>query len=173
MRSSSIALVMAFIVSAVGALTPATEARNTADMGTRAAQDDETFVLGEGRFEIEGRKPPKFTEFRYLYLEGATLRRVAGDFRRLSAVPPATTKGELYGRSKFRLKRAAFDGEKFSFETQAVGGVSFQFDGVAFNGATAADQFISPAFKGRLLKFLNGKKVAEAEVTFGHLEPEF
>jgi transposase InsO family protein len=34
-------------------------------------------------------------------------------------------------------------------------------------------QFTSPAFKGRLLKFLNGTKVAEAVVTFGHLEPEF
>ena len=167
MKLVSVALAVALLaVASAAGRAPA------ASSATRAAQDDETFALGEGRFEVEGRMPRGFTEFRYLYVEGAQLRR-GGDFRRLTAVPPARVKGELYGRRKFRLKKAAFDGERFSFETLAVAGVSFQFDGTVYNGATAADQFISPAFKGLLLKFLNGKKVAEAQVTFGHLEPEF
>ena len=167
-----VVLFIAFLAAASVSHAPAAAAPHAAPPEVRLAQDDETFILGEGRFEIEGRAPRGFNEFRYLYLEGAQLRR-GSDPRRLTPVTPASVKGELYGRRKFRIRKAAFDGEQLSFETQAVGGVSFQFSGTVYNGATAADQIISPAFKGRLLKFMNGKKVAEAQVTFGHLEPEF
>lgn len=172
MRRLSLTLVAAFIVLAFAQALAGTDPRAAAP-ASAAAQDEETFMLGEGRFKIEGRKPPEFASVGYLYLEGAQLRR-GGDFRRLAAVPPAAVRGELYGRRlKYKIRRAAFDGEKFSFETQPVGGISFEFSGTVFNGATAADQFISPAFKGRLAKLQNGRKVAEAEVTLGHLEPEF
>ena len=140
-------------------------------VGARAAQDDNLFNLGEGRFEIEGRAPRGFTEFRYLYVEGAQLRRGPGG--QVTAAPPASVKGELYGRRKFRLKRAGFEGSRFTFETAAVGGVSFQFDGTVSGALPDADQPLVPTFKGRLTKFMNGKKVNEAQVTFGYLEPEF
>ena len=136
----------------------------------RAAQDDNVFSLGDGRFEIEGGAPRGFTEFRYLYVEGAQLRRGPGG--RVTA-SPAGVKGELYGRRKFRLKAARFEGDRFTFETAAVGGVHFQFDGTVSPALPGPDQPLLPAFKGRLLKFVNGKKVGEARVTFGYLEPEF
>ena len=138
----------------------------------RAAQDDNLFSLGEGRFEISGRAPRGFAEFRYLYLEGTLLRRGAGG--RVTAESPASVKGELYrGRRKFRIKRAGFEGERFTFETAVNGGVSFQFDGAVSGMYAEADQPLIPVFKGRLVKLVNGKKAAEAQVTFGYLEPEF
>lgn len=157
MQRVSVVFIIAVLATTVGA-------------GAIVAQDDDTFALGEGRFEIEGRAPRGLAEFRSLYLEGAQLRR--GEGRSLTAVPPASVKGEVQARRKFRLKRAAFDGDRFSFETVAVGGVSFQFEGTVYNYRTDADQPISPVFKGRLTKLMNGKKVAEGQVTLGHLEPE-
>ena len=56
---------------------------------------------------------------------------------------------------------------------EAVGGVSYRFEGAVSNYRTEADQHISPVFKGRLTRLLNGKAAAEAEVTLGHVEPEY
>lgn len=140
-------------------------------VAARAPQDDNLFRLGDGRFEISGNARRGFTEFRYLYVEGTLLRRGPGG--RVTAETPASVKGELYGRRKFRMKRVGFEGERFTFETAVNRGVSFQFDGTVSGFYAGADQPLIPVFKGRLLKFVNGKKVAEAQVTFGYLEPEF
>jgi hypothetical protein len=167
MSRLTFALVVAALAAAVGGWAHAA----SAPAGGVVAQDNDTFALGEGRFEIEGRTPRGLAEFRSLYLEGAQLRRGGG--RSLTAIPPASVKGEVQARRKFRLKRAAFDDDRFSFETVTVGGVSFQFEGTVYNYRPGADQPISPVFKGRLTKLMNGKKVAEGQVTLGHLEPEF
>ena len=136
-----------------------------------AAQDDNVFSFGDGRYEIEGRRPAGFNEFRYLYLEGGKFN--VGRDGRLSAASGAPLKGELYGRRKFRLKSVAFDGERLTFETAAVAGVSFRFEGTGSNPNYQPDLPYTLTFKGRLLKLVNGKKAAEAQVTFGYLEPEF
>ena len=167
MQRVSVALIIAALAAAVGGWAPTAGA----PAGDVVAQGDDTFALGEGRFEIEGRAPRGLAEFRSLYLEGAQLRRGGG--RSLTAIPPAAVKGEVQARRKFGLKRAAFKGDRFSFETVRVGGVSFQFEGMVYNYRTGADQPISPVFKGRLTKLMKGKKVAEGQVTLGHLEPEF
>jgi hypothetical protein len=135
------------------------------------AQDQDTFKLGEGRFEINGRKPAGFPEIRYLYLEGPVLKAANG--RRLLPQPPAAIKGELYGKQKFRIKNTAFQGEFLDFETVAVRGTSFKFSGKVNNSVPDENRVIQPQFTGTLTKFVNGKKAAEAKVTFGYLEPEF
>lgn len=140
-------------------------------LAARAGQGDNVFSFGEGRYEIEGRRPPGFGEFRYLFLEGGRFR--VGRDGRLSPASDAPVKGELYGRSKFRMKSVGFDGGRLTFETVAVKGVSFQFDGTASNMYSDPDLPVTLSFKGRLLKLVNGKKAAEAQVTFGYLEPEF
>ena len=168
MHRVTITFIIAALATAVGGWALAASAPAGAVV---VVQDDDTFALGDGRFEIEGRAPRGLAEFRSLYLEGAQLRR--GEGRSLTAVPPASVKGEVQARRIFRLKKAAFDGDRFSFETVAVGGVSFQFEGTVSNYRTGADQPISPVFKGRLTKLMSGKKVAEGQVTLGHLEPEF
>lgn len=135
--------------------------------GPVAAQDD-TFSLGDGWYEITGKKPAGFTEFRYLYLEGPILKAAKG--RRLLP-QPGKLLGELYGKQKFKLRNAAFEGESLSFETTAVKGVSFKFEGKVSNFYPDDRNIISPQFKGTLSKWMNGKKTASAPVTFVWLEP--
>jgi hypothetical protein len=135
-----------------------------------SAQDQDTFQLGDGRFEIKGRKPAGFTEFRYMYLDGATLKAAKG--QRLLPQPPGTVKGEFYGKQKFRIHRGVFEGETITVETVAVKGVSFRFQGRVSNGLCDDRHIIEPQFKGILTRLVNGKKTTEAQVTFQWLEPE-
>jgi hypothetical protein len=132
------------------------------------AQDYDTFLLGDGRFEISGKKPAGFNEFRYLYLEGPLLKAAKGG--RLLPQPGRVT-GELYGRQKFKIKTAAFEGEQLRFETVSVKGASFRFDGRVSNLYPDDRRIISPQFKGTLTKWVNGNKTASAAVTFAWLEP--
>ena len=172
MNRVSIRALVALVACVVSAQAMPTGTPPLAPDESRLAQSDGTFSLGDGRFEINGRAPKGFTDFRYLYLEGAVLK--AGPGRQgLRVESPVSLKGELYGRRKFKMKEAAITGDQLSFATQAVGGVSFQFSGTVSNAATEEGQPISPQFKGRLSKIVGGKKVAEAQVTFGWLEPEF
>jgi hypothetical protein len=89
------------------------------------------------------------------------------------AVKPTSLKGELQGkgRLRFRLKQAAMESDAITFESVAIRGISFQFRGTVFNAATAKDEPASVGIKGRLSKFMNGTKVAEALVTFSYAEP--
>lgn len=134
--------------------------------------DNGPFSFGQGRFFIDGKAPRGFTEFEYLYLEGGSFK-LSPDKKRMVADSHATLTGELYkGRRTFKLKRAAMEGDALTFESQAVNGVSFQFSGVVFNEAAEGDNDFVIGIKGRLSKLMNGKKVAEALVTFSYLEPE-
>jgi hypothetical protein len=92
----------------------------------RRQSDDGAFSFGEGRFFIDGKVPRGFTEFEYLYLEGGSFK-LAPDKKRMIADSPTSLKGELYkGRSTFKLKRAAMEGDALTFETQAINGLTFQ-----------------------------------------------
>jgi hypothetical protein len=139
--------------------------------GEKLVLQDDTFLLGDGRFEIRGRRPTGLTEFRYLYLEGAVLKASAG--RRLLPQPPGRVRGELQARQKFKLRNSRFEGEHLTVETVAVRGVSYKFEGKVSNYSSDDSGVIQPQFKGTLTKLLNGKKTAEAQVTFVWIEPEF
>ena len=132
---------------------------------------DDLFTLGDGRFEFIGRKPAGFRDFKHLYLEGAKLKASPG--RRLLPQPPGTVRGELQGAQKYKLRNARFEGERLTFETAAVRGVSYKFDGKVSNYSNDDTGVIQPQFKGTLTKLTNGKKSAESAVTFVWIEPEF
>jgi hypothetical protein len=141
--------------------------------GTQSQSDNNNFSFGEGRFFIDGKAPKGFPEIEYLYLEGGSFQ-IAPDKRRMITDSPASLTGELQGKGRrtFKLKKAAMESDAITFESQAVRGISFQFSGTVFNAATSSDEPASVGIKGRLSKFMNGKKVAEAQVTFSYLEPE-
>lgn len=141
--------------------------------GTQRQSDNSDFSFGEGRFFIDGKAPKGFPEIEYLYLEGGSFK-LAPDKKRMVADSPANLTGELQGKARrtFKLKKAAMESDAITFESQAIRGISFQFSGTVFNAATDNDEPASVGIKGRLSKFMNGKKVAEAQVTFSYLEPE-
>lgn len=137
----------------------------------KAAQSQSnTLSFGEGRFAIDGKVPKGFTEIEYLYLEGGSFKR-GPDGKRMIAGSAEHLKGELQGKGRrtLKLKKATMEGDALTFESQVVGGISFQFSGTISSGATE-DDFV--LIKGRLSKWLNGKKVAEAQVTFFWVEPD-
>src|SRR5947209_815036 len=134
--------------------------------------NDVTFSFGEGRYFIDGKAPRGFNEFEYLYLEGGSFK-LSPDKKRMVADSPAALKGELYkGRRKFKLRKATMEGDALTFESQAAAGLSFQFSRTVFNARPPSDADAKIGIKGRLSKWMNGKKVAEALVTFSYLEPE-
>jgi hypothetical protein len=140
--------------------------------GTQGQSDNSDFSFGIGSFTIDGKTPRDFREIEYLYLEGGSFK-LAPDKKRMIANKPAILKGELQGkgRLRFKLKKAAMEGDAITFESLPVRGISFQFSGTVFNTATAKDEPASVGIKGRLSKFMNGTKVAEALVTFSYVEP--
>ena len=140
--------------------------------GTQGQSDNSNYSFGDGRFIIEGKTPKGFPEIESLYLEGGSFN-LAPDKKRMITVKPASLQGELNGRRKptFKLKKAAMESDAITFESQTVRGISFQFSGTVFNAATAKDEPASVGIKGLLSRFVNGKKVAEAQVTFSYLEP--
>jgi hypothetical protein len=177
MREIKRAHVLVVIVSlafAVGTQVPGVvPIRRAIIEGTQSQSDNNNFSFGEGRFFIDGKAPKGFPEIEYLYLEGGSFQ-IAPDKRRMITDSPASLTGELQGKGRrtFKLKKAAMESDAITFESQAVRGISFQFSGTVFNAATSSDEPASVGIKGRLSKFMNGKKVAEAQVTFSYLEPE-
>jgi hypothetical protein len=124
----------------------------------------------DGSFIIDGKVPPAFSDFEYLYLEGGSFK-LAPDGKRMIADPSITLKGEVQGKRKriYKLKKATMESDSLTFESLAIGGISFQFSGRVFKGGPTDDDFVK--IEGHLLKYLNGKKVAEAQVTFVWVEP--
>jgi len=124
----------------------------------------------DGSFIIDGKVPPAFSDFEYLYLEGGPFK-LAPDGKRMIADPSIALKGEVQGKRKriYKLKKAMMESDSLTFDSQAIAGISFQFSGRVLKGGPTDDDFVK--IEGRLLKYLNGKKVAEAQVTLVWVEP--
>ncbi len=60
-------------------------------------------------------------------------------------------------------------GDKLSFVTEKIRGVSYTFEGEIFVKDNAEKQ---ESFKGRLRKYVKGKKVAELKSDFDYFEPQ-
>jgi len=173
LKSTHALMVMASLVFGVGTQVLAVGLNSGVIVaGTRGQSDNSHFRFGDGRFTIDGKTPRDFREIEALYLEGGSFK-LAPDKKRMIADKPASLKGELQGkgRLRFKLKQAAMESDKITFESVAVRGISFQFSGTVFNAATAKDDPASVGIKGLLSRFMNGKKVAEAKVTLSYLEP--
>jgi len=164
-------MVIASLVFAVSTQVPGVVLNGVIVEGTQGSSDG-NYSFGDGRFIIEGKTPKGFPEIESLYLEGGSFN-LAPDKKRMIAVKPTSLQGELNGRRKptFKLKKAAMESDAITFESQTVRGISFQFSGTVFNAASAKDEPASVGIKGRLSKFMNGTKVAEALVTFSYVEP--
>jgi len=126
--------------------------------------------FGDGRFFIDGKVPQAFTDFDFLYLEGGSFK-LAPDGKRMIADSPTNLKGEVQGKRRrtYKLKKAVMESDALTLESLAIGGVSFQLSGRVLKGGPTDDDFVK--IQGHVSKYLNGKKVAEADVTLVWLEP--
>jgi hypothetical protein len=117
----------------------------------------------EGLFELQGKAPKGLEGFKSIVL--TTL-----NFTSQGAVPVKPT-GNLRAGALYKMARITINGENLSFETVAVKGVSYQFTGTLSmeNAANPSDPSAS-FLKGQLSRSLNGKRVAEADVTLESVE---
>lgn len=170
-RSMYLRAVVVLLIITVGAYAFGAGTSKSVVEVVQTQTDNSTYSFGEGRFMIDGKVPGGFTEFKFLYLDGGSMK-LSPDRKRMISDSSASLKGELYGRLKFKIKKATMEGDALSFETQVVRGISFQFSGTVFNARQPDDPNAEFGIKGRLSKWVNGKQVAEAQVKFFYLEPE-
>ena len=110
-----------------------------------------------GSFWIDGEPPAAFTDFSAINL----------NMRRLRRLP--TTGLQLNNGTSFRFRTATVKQDNFTFNTVAVGGVSYSFAGKFLKGGDFAATWMgeeTPVLEGVLTKFKAGKKVAEAKLKF-------
>ncbi len=123
-------------------------------------QEKFTAVNAEGNYGLYGDAPPKGLEG----FGGIEIVRQKGRSRRPVLRASVMAQGRYYNSTRLNL-----NGRNLSFETVALRGVSYQFTGIYHevkitDGAT---MFL----KGHLIKRLNGRKVAEADVDL-QFEPD-
>ena len=106
-----------------------------------------------GTYTLMGTTPNGFKGFQYFDLTTMTYTRSGSS----KAIKPY---GFVQAGRKYKMTRIDILGESLSFETAMVGGVSYQFNGRAVHPPNDAD------ISGWLIKMVDGKKVAEAQVEF-------
>lgn len=109
------------------------------------------FVLSRGENDVH----KGFEDF-----EGFEL--VTTDYHADGTSVPVRPHGTVHARRAFSLARVRVEGDRLSFETSAVRGVSYSFEGVFLH----TDDPDAPVLRGRVVKFVNGAKVAEAQLEF-------
>jgi len=111
-----------------------------------------------GEFQISGQNPAGFSSFQRMYLEtrNANGKRVRPN-------------GSIdFGQIEYEMRNIVFDGRRWSFDTVLVNGVSFSFAGrfpkltLDEHGAIMGDDVL----QGHLIKFVRGRKTAEADLVF-------
>ena len=126
-----------------------------------AGQKRMIFDPNGGEFQISGDRPAGFEDFSRMNLETRTFkgRRVRPN-------------GEIeFGQASYAMRNIVFDGRRWNFETVPFGGTSFRFYGrfpklrLDEHGAIIGDNVL----QGHLIKFVHGKKAAEADLVFSFI----
>ncbi|MDQ3907106.1 MAG: hypothetical protein M3268_02055 [Acidobacteriota bacterium] len=123
-----------------------------------------TFDAGEGAYVFDGRPPKGFEELTALELPGVLLRLSADGAGVVSVSTDPQGWVDTRGGRQFKSKSATINGDEITFETEAVRGVSYQFTGRFYKKDVDKGQLLDATLKGRLVKFVNGRKVAEAQL---------
>ncbi len=111
----------------------------------------------DGSFWLHGQPPTDFSDFGGINLN-------AKRSRRLPQPGLETNNGKRY-----RFKTLAVKQERFTFTTVIVAGVSYSFSGRFLKGGVFSAGDLddeTPVLEGTLTKFRDGKKLAEAKLTF-------
>ncbi|MFN2595761.1 MAG: hypothetical protein ABR563_00975 [Pyrinomonadaceae bacterium] len=125
-----------------------------------------TFDAGEGAYVFDGKPPVGFAGLEALELPGVLLRLGANNSIVSVSTDPHAWVDTRSGRQvkQFKSKRVTLNGDEISFETEAVGGVSYQFTGRFYKDQVDKGQLLNATLKGQIVKLVNGKKVAAAQL---------
>ena len=122
----------------------------------------EKFTPDGGVFFVSGKPPKAFAN-----LGGIALQTI--DYKADGTTVQIKPRGAFgAGGRNYKMTNIVYDGKRFSFETVAIGAVSYKFSGEILDNLKY-DQEGEPkgdVLKGHLIKFVNGKKTAEADLKF-------
>src|ERR1043166_3975176 len=110
----------------------------------------------DGSFWIKGTAPDAFSDFGGINLNAKRDKRL----------PKAGL--ELHNGRAFRFKQLSVSQERFTFTTVALSNISYSFTGRFLKGGVYGAGNLddeTPVLEGTLIKYRNGKKVAEAKLT--------
>jgi len=111
----------------------------------------------DGSFWIKGTHPDGFLDFGGINLNAKRDKRLP---------KPGL---ELNNGRAFRFKQLSVSRERFTFTTVALSNISYSFSGKFLKGGVYGAGNLddeTPVLEGTLIKYRNGKKVAEAKLTF-------
>lgn len=122
------------------------------------------FDAGEGAYVFDGRAPRGFEGLGAFDLPGVLLK-LSDDGASIVSVSTAPHAAlDFVGGREIKSKRVEVKGDEITFETETVRGVSYQFTGRFYKKDVDRGQLLDATLKGRLVKFVNGQKVAEAQL---------
>ena len=113
----------------------------------------------DGEFFLIGDPPDGFSDLSGIYLNGRRLRRIPSQGLQLN-------NGNVFHYKSLVVRR-----NNFSFSTVTAGGTSFKFSGKFLRGGVFAEQELfdeKPVLEGTLVRYKDGKKVAEAKLKFSY-----
>jgi hypothetical protein len=125
----------------------------------------EDYYLFDGDFYIVNDRPEAFEDFEALFIETGDFFAATKNKDDFLAAEPT---GFIFTDRKYNFKTISLGNKKLSFETEAVDGISYKFNGsyiedeLTQEGDYAAHSLI----EGILTKLRNGKKIAEMKAKF-------
>jgi hypothetical protein len=111
----------------------------------------------DGSFWIKGDHPNGFSDFGGINLNAKRDKRLP---------PPGL---QVNTGRNFRFKQLSVSRERFTFTTVVLSNISYSFSGRFLKGGVYGAGNLddeTPVLEGTLVKYRNGKKVAEAKLTF-------
>ena len=117
----------------------------------------------DGAYFVQDKPPRGFPGF-----SNIALTTVTSTPNGVLEVPPA---GEVNAHGRFKIAHITINGDHISLETRTVAGVNYQFSGTLQLRNSDDDPNTLPKWLvGQLVKLVNGKKVAEAQVRLEYME---
>jgi hypothetical protein len=127
----------------------------------------DTFDATEGFYLFDGKPPAGFEGFEgFEFME--IVLKLSADKSHLMLAPDLHPKAQVdfKGGRTFKAPQVNFNEDQISFETQALRGVSYKFEGRFIKVLNGEHQFVDATLKGRITKLVNGQKAAEAQMSF-------
>lgn len=117
-----------------------------------------------GSYYFAREKPPKgFENFEFLEISARDYETESDEYVGGIPIPP---KGFVQTKKEYKFVRIGIGDKEISFETEKIGGVSYQFNGRFRSEDSYLSGEDSADLKGRLVKLKNGKKIAETKAEF-------
>jgi hypothetical protein len=134
----------------------------SAEVTTKTIQNNSVRNLYlTGQYHYQGALSPEMKDV-------FSINLIANDSRGREA--PLTGDVSVSGKEKYRFKSAKISGDRLTFSTRIIEGISYRFEGRILKVRSATDSYDEPELEGTLTKLRNGEKAGEVKGRFKYEE---